>query len=375
MNAERHQHHLSRDTLTRIRRRAVGGEELVETLRHVSICDECSSQVTAGIGFPAEVVPELDEQHLDPDAHIIPYVDDAVDRADREIIETHLDDCAMCRNEVADLRPYSRTQRQRTWIATTFAIAAMLAAVALALLFSSVDQMRPDKATARVATHPKPDDRVDPQPAASQPAQSRPAATQAADAPTQPAPAPRHPLVAEAIERERLPYPADLAELNPPADILRGGGSEELPRLTPAGIVVADSRPRFSWPAYEGAAYIVSIFEHEQEVARSARLTQPRWRPARAMRRGRTYVWQVEVLLSNANVLLPAPPAPPAMFRIAGEAQVRDIHAALERFPKDHLLHAVLYAKSGLVDDARAALRRAVDAGDADAERIARSST
>ena len=64
------------------------------------------------------------------------------------------------------------------------------------------------------------------------------------------------------------------------------------------------------------------------------------------------------------------PHAPPAMFRITTAADERAIDEALAQWPHEHLLHAVLFARAGLRDDAAAALERARAAGDARAAKI-----
>lgn len=175
-------------------------------------------------------------------------------------------------------------------------------------------------------------------------------------------------LVTRAIESGRLPFPKDLDALRAPADTVRGGaGSKE--RVMPAGVVIDETRPTFMWPARDGGAYTVSIFDDDREVLRSPPLNAPRWTPERDLPRGRTLVWQVEIKGRGGLETIPSPPSPPAMFRIVTEADHRDLVQARERHGNDDLLMAVLYARSGMRAEAMRALRRAA-ASNAAAKRI-----
>jgi len=181
-------------------------------------------------------------------------------------------------------------------------------------------------------------------------------------------------LVAEAVRTRSLPMASGLDELSPGADPLRGGESGDAATLSPAGVVVATARPRFRWAAAGGnATYVVSVFDGRSEVATSEALPATEWTPSSDLPAERTLAWQVEVTRGAKRFIMPAPPAPPALFRIAPAADRAQIDAALSQYPDDHLLHAVLYARAGLAAEAEAALGRAAAAGDARAANIARA--
>ncbi|HWW61597.1 MAG TPA: hypothetical protein VN181_09530 [Thermoanaerobaculia bacterium] len=169
-------------------------------------------------------------------------------------------------------------------------------------------------------------------------------------------------LVARAVESGELPFPRDLDALRGAHDVVRGENGED-ERVAPAGIVVEDARPLFTWPARNDATYLVSVFDGERAIAHSESLSVPRWRPARELPRGRMLTWQVEVPRREMTEVIPAPPAPPAMFRITSERDHREL-ARAKGGDEDDLLLAVLYARSGLRDEARDALRRAAAKGD-----------
>jgi len=50
---------------------------------------------------------------------------------------------------------------------------------------------------------------------------------------------------------------------------------------------------------------------------------------------------------------MPAPPAPPAIFRIISQRERDELVRARAEAGDDHLLLALLYARAGIVDEAR----------------------
>lgn len=176
-------------------------------------------------------------------------------------------------------------------------------------------------------------------------------------------------LVAHAVEKRSLPFPAVLATLSMPEEGSRGR-TVEAERVHPAGVVIEEARPHFSWPATQRATYVVFVFDGEREVAQSEPLRRNEWTPATDLSRGRTLAWQVEVRDDGATSILPSPPAPPALFRVIPSNEARDIARAKTLHGDDPLLLAVLYARSGLRDAALEQLRLAAKKGSAGAEQI-----
>jgi hypothetical protein len=165
-------------------------------------------------------------------------------------------------------------------------------------------------------------------------------------------------LVAGVLAAGQLPFPSDLAILRGGLEPVRGEAPGPTTTLVPAGIVIDETRPAFSWPPRAGATYVVSIFDGDREVAHSEPLTTRAWTPPRALPRGRTYTWQVEAKTAGGIEVLPAPPAPPARFRIVGAGEHAELEAARAAHPDDHLLLAALYARAGLEAEAKEQLRQ-----------------
>lgn len=334
--------HVTAEMLGRLARRTLAGAELTTTLRHVGECGICADRAAAALepevdAMRNELAAAQESPHIDPETELAAYVNGTLGPVAREIVETHLEDCAMCRAEIDDLMKFARPPARRSAIPLFAAAAAATAVVTTVLLTRRTGVTEPH--TPPVA----------------------PPVVTASGAPNTPvrsyANAEWDRLVREALRSRRLPM-ADLTSLEGESDPLRGSTDRAPAALQPAGVVVDDVQPRFTWPPRESATYVVKVFDGDEEVAHSDALTVAEWRPRGALRRGRTYVWQVTVQSAESTTILPAPPAPSAMFRIASQHDHDELAEARRGYPNDHLLHAVLAARAGLRTEAIEALQR-----------------
>jgi len=152
--------------------------------------------------------------------------------------------------------------------------------------------------------------------------------------------------------------PAALAALQLAPDVLRAGSAGEAGRLAPVRTIVETTRPQFRWTPAAGETYVVSIFEEETLVAESGVLDESHWEPMTDLPRGRVYQWELEVRSGGDAHTIPAPPAPPALFRVLDEAASAELQRARALHGGDPLLLGVLYARCGLREDAERELRR-----------------
>ena len=168
-------------------------------------------------------------------------------------------------------------------------------------------------------------------------------------------------LVQSALETGRAQWPdAELAALRGATEDVRGPAGRKV-ELAPAGVIVETTQPRFTWsPATDGATYRVGVYHDDRTVVESPRLHTNEWIPSMgALQAGVTYTWDVRVVARDGSeTIIPAPPAPAARFRVLSERDAVGIEAARSRYPNDHLLLGLLYARAGVRDRAVDELRR-----------------
>ncbi len=321
--------------------------DVVEHLRH---CPHCSSSAR-GSELAARAAGRLawqlaadGDEHPPVETTLTAYVDGTLSEDDAAAAEAHLEVCARCREDVEDLQAIASTLRQRprrSWFPSAVAAAALLAIVATLVLLRRAPVPLPP-VTATAVAHP-----------ATHTAATQTAATQYERPEWRAA-------VDEALRTGALPMPAALAGLRVAPDVLRTPGEREAEeRLQPVRTVVETTRPRFTWTPAEGATYLVSVFDDDTLVAESGVLSEPAWQPERDLPRGRTVQWEVEIRGGDGSVRnLPAPPAPPALFRVLDAAAHAELQRARAEYGDDPLLLGVLYARSGLREDAARELRR-----------------
>ncbi len=172
-------------------------------------------------------------------------------------------------------------------------------------------------------------------------------------------------LVQTALVGGTLEMPRELRDLQRQPESVRNlDGRAARAELRPEGVIVESARPLFTWKAVERAAsYSVEVFDGDRKIAQASGLRKTSWQPNRPLRRGRVYTWQVRVALpGEETAILPAPPDPPALFRVLARAAFDEIAEAKRLFPDDPLLLGTLYARYGLADRAGEELSRLVAA-------------
>lgn len=340
--------HMDDALLDRLTRRDVDEEELRAIEQHFADCSACAQRAADRAGaaraqlrghFLADAPAPL--EHPDRD-ELARFTRRALDPAAAEIVEAHLDECEACVRIIGEMRIRRRVVARRAWV--TAAAAAIVIAILAALL------------TRRTAAPPT----VEPAVVKQEPSDGRtePPAPPGVQIATRYANPEWNALVQDATETGRLVLPRNLGELRGDVDVIRGSGAEG-EHLSPAGKVVDDVRPEFSWPPRQGATYTVFVFDGDRQIARSAALHTPRWTASSDLPRGRTLTWQVEAERGENIETIPRPPAPAARFRVITKEEQRDLARARELHPRDDLLLGLLYARAGMFDDARASMERA----------------
>ena len=332
--------HASIDDLLAVRGRELPDRELRMILDHVAGCPECSALATralsldnASIGLTEQILGV--DEHLLVDEELYPYVegtlqDDALARAER-----HVASCSTCQAEVEDLRAARRSLTRSPdagrWQFMAAAAAALVLLVSIAVVFSTSRRHFPS-----TSVRPRAITRATP-------ANDRDAHGSAA-------------FDGEALD----PPPLYLSLLSGPGQT-RGSDSprSSARALHPVGEIVESSRPLFSWTSVPDAVYNVSVYRGLRPVASSGELHSTSWTPPVDLRRGATYTWQIRVRARGSSVVIPLPTQPMAMFAVLSEGAESQLEEARRSRPDDHRSLGVLYARLGMLEDARSEIRKA----------------
>jgi hypothetical protein len=316
----------------RLRARGMTPEQTLAAARHREHCAECAAAAVEDVDSRAagelwaEMLRSSLGEHLRGE-ELFDYVDGRLPDVATAAARAHLEHCAACRDDVADLRPLRRRPMMR-WQEIALAAAAVIAVV---LATSLLRRTSKPPMIASAAPHAS----VSP---ALHTSEGRPAAWRA--------------LVDDALSKGRIDPPPLLATLHQPAETVRGQSRDTASPVSPDGVVVDDSRPRFRWSGPRGATYTVSVFTGDQETARSAPLRQTVWTPNRQLERGRAYRWQVEARLGKETSIIPPAPQPVPAFFLLDSAAHQEMESARRSDPGDHLLLGVLAAHHGLRQEA-----------------------
>jgi hypothetical protein len=169
-------------------------------------------------------------------------------------------------------------------------------------------------------------------------------------------------IVKSALTNQELERSPLLAGLTPMGSTPRGASDEtggKFSLIDPVRTVALSDRPGFRWSSLDGAAgYVVEIYDEEFDlVATSPRIIGQRWRARQPLKRGGVYYWQVKAIKDGREVISPHPPSPQAKFRILDESKANELERARRAYGSSHLLLGLLYAESGLLDEAEKEFR------------------
>ncbi|HEY6330267.1 MAG TPA: zf-HC2 domain-containing protein [Blastocatellia bacterium] len=419
--------HISEIDIERYRERKLAPAELLAVNHHAFSCDIChqrlvgKGRVTGAYRFIKE---ELKAAVLEHEEHlrfeqVVAYATGQLDEADREILETHIEECPDCDSEIADIRLFNATAALRPprgpapapegkslWvlpklkpahriplqIAAMVAIAILVVRVTTAPLSSKADRLTAevgrlrsanDTLSAQLAQQPSngqaiPSSRTGPE----NQGQSAPVAT-----PVLPGgspgitlrdggrnvrlgdqgnleadgliPAQYLGLVATALKSGRLSVPGSLAGSSG-SQTRSASEGDPFHLLAPVGITSMSDRPRFTWtPLADAESYSVDVRDlATDEETESDKLLKPEWTTERPFQRGHKYSWVVIATLNaGKHVYVPGTGSPSAVFAILPAVDVGDLQQAKAASKDSHLLLAVLYARRGLIIEAGSELK------------------
>ncbi|HEX6732036.1 MAG TPA: zf-HC2 domain-containing protein [Pyrinomonadaceae bacterium] len=408
--------HLSIEAINQYCRRSMSAAQLLSAGDHLAICEACRRQVMDVLGAPniysslrarLRLEAASNADHLSYE-QIAGFVDGKLDDADRELVETHLEHCALCADEATDLRSLHLTitttpvtpiatqtsglrERLRnfwgTWsswtphFATAPAIVLLLVFVTGALILvwkmrSRSTDLTANRGSTEVTSVPSPIPTQTTTPASGENVEDENLNIQLAlndaggritvdkqgniaglDALSPPLKS----VVSQALKTERVEPSRDLAELSGKTGTLLGNQDQSaaLVLLSPVGRVLRADRPRFRWRPLAGASsYTVNILDSDFNVLQtSPPLTVTSWTPSSSLARGKVLSWQVTAVKDGQTLIFPTAPAPEVRFKILESEKARELTRAEGIKPRSHLALGVLYARTGLLDDAERELR------------------
>ena len=242
----------------------------------------------------------------------------------------HLEFCAMCAEEARDLRAHSSAPEARTTPPRRYWLVAAAIIIAVAGVWMFFRPRRDAAVPIVVQTQTQP-----------------PPAVTMEDPLAGLDPSLKH--ILDQLGSGVIPSAAIVAELRGGTERIRGLDVENptLEVAAPIG-VIEEQRPAFRWISRTPGTYVVEVFDESyRPVATSGSLRENDWQPARALRRGATYSWQVTRKSGDEQITAPVPPRPPARFRIIDSKSAAELDAT-----SSHLTAALIYAREGVLDRA-----------------------
>ena len=317
-------------------RRTSSPADLIEIDGHLSDCAQCRSRIGERMDvnrsiawLQAEVGSHLRQDHLSEETIVALAGGEVIPEA-----AEHLRTCSSCRREVDDLRKFAAKKRApaanrnfRIW-----AVAAAILIAVLGPLFWIWTQRsgHPELAEGlRDAGGSLPPD---------------------------------YAAIVEQSQRSgQLEIGGVAASLGRKQEVLLGRAPHEnrFALNHPIAESMLSGCPQFSWQAFAGAStYRVEVYDEAfRKAGESPDLTATTWIPAEPLPAGHVYSWIVIARAGSDEVREPVPPSPEAKFAVLPPEEVERLSDVRRRFPNAHLLLAALYARAGVLEEARAELK------------------
>src|SRR5262245_15416225 len=180
-------------------------------------------------------------------------------------------------------------------------------------------------------------------------------------------------MVENALSNQKAPRSPLLAGLSRRSSSLMGADDDgrRFEIIEPAGKVLLADRPTFNWTWLDGAeGYVVEVYDAQFNLVSSSPLLKGLSWTAPQLARGKVYSWQVKAIRGEQKFIAPRRQAPQAKFRILDKAAAAEIARARRDYATSHLLLGLLYARAGLLTEAKLEFRALEKANpDSDAPR------
>ena len=398
--------HLTDQLVELYQRRQVDPAERQKSDAHLAVCKDCLNRVLDPEhavlvlhSLSEAFLPAVSEApfHLS-NAELRKFVAGTASNADKIVCESHLEVCEQCNEEliglsavvqrpqaagakVSTLMPRHGTPR-RGWMSSIPArVAAAIAIVGLVVLAILLWRQSSARQSARNQPLPVSTPSLTPAPASvpSPTAEYQPDAAvillkdngreigmdregkvtglEGLDGPSQQ-------MVKAALSGEQLAKPKVLEGLTSRRIQLLGDtpGEKTFRLLSPLGKVIVEDRPILKWQPLAGATgYVVSVFDGKfNRIAQSPPLTKTEWALTVPLSRGGNFFWEITATKDGKEISAPAAPASRAQFKVLDAENLTALTKLKGQQPVSHLALGLMYARAGLLGEARNEFRQLV---------------
>jgi hypothetical protein len=352
--------HLDAATLRSYRAKRLPPAGLLAADEHLAGCDECREELLGGEDGAAagslidaltteETGGDSDDEgeHLSYDT-LEAWVDAKLSPREHRAASNHLQSCARCVGDLADLRDVATTMPRiaatRRGLSLRVAAVILLAVIGLASWLAMRHSRTEESANAPLVAAPlltihdgTSIINVD------HDGSIHGMALSAADAAA----------VRAALMNGRIDVAPKVAGLQRERGTLMGtAAAAPFDVVMPVATFLRATRPQFSWTSAGNATYKVEVYDEARTlVLESPRLHDVAWTADRDLPRGHAYVWQVVATRDGERIVAPQPPAPEAHFGVVDDTAAARLDAAARS--GSHLLLALTAAQEGVMDDAR----------------------
>jgi hypothetical protein len=403
--------HLTGEELARYRARGLSPGELLRADDHLALCEQCYARLGQAVNLDDQATKTFrafqalyaEPTHLGYE-QLEACAEGKLGEIDLEIAESHLESCAQCAAELADLREvvsrgvsrdFTGTPvRRRSWFAgiarffqqsgprLAFQVSLVLAAVALAVILATIPyRSETARLRARVTELERTNEELKTQATTLEPQIAELRAENEAlkqrnggetaisitDGGARVSvdlagnlvgleTTPHYQQMAkDALVSGRIKLPAGLAELRSKSGTLMGSNGTSFKLVEPVGVVIESDRPKFRWTALDGASgYTVGVYDSAMNsVAKSDSLKVTEWTARVALKRGEVYIWQVRATKDGRETVAPPPAAGRAKFKVLEQSRHQAIENARRSQTRSHLLMGLMYADAGMLGEAR----------------------
>lgn len=356
--------HPTESQLVGYRERTLGPADLAAVADHVASCEVCRAAIVRPdharrAAFVTSSLTAETSTHPSPQL-LTAFARGRLESGARTDVETHLDECDLCAEVVAEVtadpelahRSTLPIRRTAAWFYPLAAAAVVTLVVGTSMWWTRSSNAASDGTGVTTSGHLVGDAAVTIADGSKVIVLTNTGEVIGLDS----IGADQRAMVAAALTGKSLTLPASLADIRAERGHLLGGPTDDVPAslVSPIGTYVVESRPVFEWrPSRAAQAVKVEVYGPGYAlVAESGWLTATQWTPSVDLPAGQRYSWQLTVRTVGGEVSVPKPPAPQARFGTLSDAIKVKLDEDVRAAGDSHLLRAVLFARAGAVDQA-----------------------